>query len=32
MRGMFEGGKAKEHVLDGVISLHKPGSQWQKKP
>lgn len=32
MRGMFEGGKAKEHVLDGVISLHKPASHWQKQP
>jgi hypothetical protein len=32
MGGMFEGGKAKEHVLDRVISLHKPASHWQKQP
>jgi hypothetical protein len=30
MREMFEGGKAKEHVLAGVVSLHKPASHWQK--
>jgi len=30
MRGMFEDGKAKEHVLAGVVSLHKPASHWQK--
>ena len=32
MRQMFEGGKAKEHVLAGVISLHKPAGHWQKAP
>jgi len=30
MREMFDGGKAKEHVLAGVVSLHKPASHWQK--
>jgi hypothetical protein len=28
---MFQGGKAKEHVLEGVRSLHKPASYWKEQ-
>lgn len=31
MHGMFQDGKAKEHVLEGVRSLHKPASYWKEQ-
>lgn len=31
MKGMFEAGKPKEHVLEGVKSLHKPASYWREQ-
>jgi hypothetical protein len=29
MRQMFEGGKTKEDVKQGVISMHRPASYWE---
>ena len=31
MHDMFKGGKSKQDVLDGVISLHKPASYWAEQ-
>jgi hypothetical protein len=31
MRGMFEGGKEKKHILAGVMNLHRPASYWNQK-
>lgn len=31
MEGMFNAGKEKKHVLDGVINLHRPASYWQEQ-
>lgn len=31
MKGMFDAGKPKEHVLEGVRSLHKPASYWKEQ-
>jgi len=31
MEGMFNAGKPKEHVLQGVRNLHKPASAWKQE-
>jgi hypothetical protein len=31
MEEMFNAGKEKKHVLDGVINLHRPASYWQEQ-
>jgi len=31
MHGMFEAGKPREHVLDGVQALHRPARYWEEQ-
>jgi hypothetical protein len=31
MHGMFKAGKERQHVLSGLINLHKPASHWQEE-